>query len=325
MKEYLIRSETLEVKFLDFGGRITSIKSAYYDGNLVLAYPETLSADGAYAYPNAAYLTDGNYLGAIIGRFANRIAGGVFSLGGVKYTLDRNDNGINCLHGGNNGYDKRIFNVDCSYSSAALTLHDDDGAFPGNVDIKVKYSVIGSSLMIQYNAVTDKPTVINLTNHTYFNPSGDIGDCEARFNADFYTPLGENMIPDGKIESVAGTTFDFREYKKINRGVGVSDGRGFIGSDYDHNFIVNGTGLRQAAEVYMPKTGLKLAVTTDMPGFQFYTGAFLNEPFSRNEGFCLETQFYPDTPNKAGFPSCVVNPEKPFRSKTIYTFTQGKE
>lgn len=325
MKEFLIRSEMLEVKFLDLGGRITSITSPHYEGNLVLSYPERVSNDGNYTFPSAMYLSDNNYLGAIAGRYANRIANGAFALEGTEYALDKNDNGINCLHGGVAGYDKRVFNVDCSYSSALLTLFDGEGIFPGNADAAIRYSVTGSSLMIRYLVKTDRPTVINLTNHTYFNPNGNINDCEARFDADYYTPVDKKMIPTGEIKSVVSTPFDFREYKKIGRDINCGDEQLKIADGFDHNFVINGGGLRKAAQVYMPATSLTLTVTTDMPGFQFYTGNFLREPFMKREGFCLETQYYPDTPNKPNFPPCVAAPGKPFRSKTIYTFSQDKQ
>lgn len=322
MRQYVLQSEFLEVKFLDLGGRITSIKSPFFDGNLCLAYPEETDGEGD-SLPSDSYKTDNLYLGAVVGRYANRIANAAFTLDGVEYKLDKNDNGKNCLHGGYNGYDRQTFKVDCSHSSAILSLTDREGIFPGNVDVKIKYYVLGSSLMVTYLAKTDKPTVINLTNHTYFNPNGDIDDCEAVFNADYYTPVDKYLIPTGEITAVDSTPFDFREYKRIGRDINHG-GQLDITSGYDHNFIINGEGLRQAAKVYMPDTGMTLTVTTDMPGFQFYTGNFLDGYFSKREGFCIETQYYPDTPNKPAFPSCVITPEKPFRSKTVYTFSQGK-
>lgn len=324
MKEYVVKSEYLEVKFLDTGGRITSIEAPHFYGNLVLAYPRALTRDGSSYLPSPLYEEDSRYLGAIVGRYANRISNAAITLDGKEYPLDGNDRGINCLHGGNRGYDKMRFNVDCSYSQAILTAYDKEGIFPGNVEVRIKYMVVGSSLIISYFTKADKKTVINLTNHTYFNPNGDINDCEALLNADYFTPVDENLIPTGEIKSVEGTPFDFREYKKIGRHIDCGDKQLEIASGYDHNFIINGEGLREAARIYMPETETTLTVNTDMPGFQFYTGNFLEGDFSKREGFCIETQFFPDTPNKPGFPSCVITPERPFRSKTIYTFSNGK-
>ncbi|MFA7099561.1 MAG: aldose epimerase family protein [Eubacteriales bacterium] len=328
MKQYAIENEYLSLKFLDLGGRITQIKPVFFDGNLVLAYPEIQPRPEGNALPNPAYLDDKFYLGAIIGRVANRISGGVFSLGGTAYTLDKNENGVNCLHSGKDGYHAKVFEVFPSSSSAVLTLRESGGGFPGKLFVKIKYALIGSSLSISYFAQTDSPTPVNLTNHMYFDPSGLIGDCEAKFFADFYTPA-DGMIPTGEILPVAGTPLDFREYKKIGADID-SDSKTMKGSNgYDHNFVIKGYNqdenkLLAAAEVYMPNPDITLSVTTKSPGFQFYTGNFLSDPFEKRSGFCVETQFFPDTPNKSNFPACTVTPDKPFRSKTIYTFTKGR-
>ncbi len=322
MKIYSISDEYLEVKFTDFGGRILEINSVYSPYNLVLQYPPIYDANDVKHQDEDGYENDDMYIGAIAGRYANRIANASFSLDGKPCRLDDNDNG-NCLHGGFDGYSSRHFDVECSHSTAMLTLYDEEGIFPGNVEVKIKYSVIGSSLMIQYQAKTDFPTVINLTNHTYFAHNGSIDDCIAHFNADFYTPLGENMIPTGEIRGVFGTPFDFTSPKEIGKQINANDIQLAKAGGFDHNFVISGEGLRKAASVYMPVNGVTLTVSTTMPGFQFYTGNFLHEPFEKREGFCLETQYYPDSPNKDNFPSCVFTPEKPFRGKTIFSFTPG--
>lgn len=322
MKVYSISDEYLEVKFTDLGGRILEINSIYSPYNLVLQYPAIYDANDVKHFDDDGYENDDMYIGAIAGRYANRISGAAFTLENKKYRLFDNDNG-NCLHGGNEGYSSRYFDVECSHSTALLTLTDDSDMFPGSVDVKIKYSVIGSSLMIQYQAKTNSPTVINLTSHTYFAHNGSIDDCVAVFNADHYTPLGENMIPTGEIASVKGTPFDFTTPKTIGSEIYANSVQLNKAGGFDHNFVINGEGLRKAAAIYMPENGVTLTVSTTMPGFQFYTGNFLHEPFENREGFCLETQYYPDSPNKPNFPSCVFTPDKPFRGKTIFSFAPG--
>lgn len=324
MREYQIQSETLIVKFLDLGGRITCIKPAFYGENLVLSYPETFTGGGAFSHPNQAYEDDKYYLGALIGRFANRIAGGTYERNGVLYRHEKNDAGKNLLHSGKDGYHARRFDVACSHSRAVLRLRDKEGPFPGNVDVTVTYMVLGGSLILQYKAKTDKDTVINLTNHTYFDPKGDINDLEVLFHAQQYTPVDEHRIPTGEIKNVAGSVFDFT--KGENLGAMFARGGEILApfGGYDHNFVLPGKGLRRFAEIYMPKPDITLSAFTDLPGFQFYTGNFLDAPFTRRQGFCLETQFFPDSPNQKNFPPAAFTPEKAYSSKTIYTFTAGK-
>ena len=309
---YRIEDEYLSVEFSDLGGRITSIRSAFCDFELVLGYSE-----------ESAYYGDDMYLGAIIGRYANRIGGAAFELGGKKYELDKND-GENCLHGGFATYANKRFAVSASHSTALLTLEDPHGAFPGDVKVKVKYSVIGSSFIIQYQAECTENTFINLTNHTYFAHNGDIKDCVAYFDADSFTPVDQALIPTGEIRPVAGTVFDFTYPRYIGDGIDSDDVQISYAGGYDHNFVINGSGIRRAASVYMPVNDMTVSVTTNAPGIQFYTGNFIHEPKEKREAFCLETQYFPDTPNKPGFPQCLCSPEKPFRSKTIYSFAKGK-
>lgn len=308
---YDIENEFLRVIFSDYGGRIMSISSSLCDNELACAYH---NADN--------YYTDEMYLGALIGRYANRIGGAKFVLNGKTYELDKNDN-ENCLHGGKESYAYRHFKVDASHSTAILTLEDKSKMFPGTVNVKIKYSVIGSSLIIEYYAVPTEETYINLTNHVYFAHNGSINDCIAQINADSFTPVGADLIPDGRILPVKGSPLDFTYPRLIGEGIDSDDEQIKYAGGYDHNFVINGTGLRRAASVYMPENDVTVTVTTNMPGLQFYTGNFMSFNKEKREAFCLETQYFPDTPNKPNFPSCLFTPEKPFRSKTIYTFSKG--
>ena len=309
---YTIEDEYLSVKFLDLGGRIMSIRSSLCDNELVCGYEDYES-----------YQTDRMYLGALIGRYANRIGNASFTLNGKTYVLNKNDN-ENCLHGGNESYAYRTFSVEPSHSTAVLKLEDKRGMFPGDVSVKIKYSVIGSSLIIQYLAIPSEATFINLTNHVYFAHNGNIGDCIAYINADAITPVGPDLIPYGNIMPVKGTPFDFTYPRLIGENIDSDDEQIKFAGGYDHNFVINGSGLRRAASVYMPENDITVTVTTNMPGLQFYSGNFMDDPKEKREAFCLETQYFPDSPNKPGFPSCLFTPEKPFRSKTIYTFCKGR-
>ena len=309
---YRIEDEYLSVEFSDHGGRITSIRSAFCENELVVGYTD-----------EAEYLSDDMYLGAVIGRYANRIGGAAFSLGGNEYELDKND-GENCLHGGDSTYAHKLFKVEASHSTALLTLDDTHSRFPGDVKVKIKYSVVGSSLMIQYLAECTENTYINLTNHTYFAHNGNINDCVAVIDADTFTPINGSLIPNGELRSVIGTPFDFRYPRFIGDWIDSDDEQIRYAGGYDHNFVINGSGLRHAASVYMPANDITLSVTTTAPGVQFYSGNFMHEPKEKREAFCLETQYFPDTPNEPLFPQCLFTPEKPFRSKTIYSFAKGK-
>lgn len=321
MRLYSISNEYLEVVFTDYGGRIVEINSKFCPYNLVLSYRHATDDDGNFGGENG-YLSDEFYLGAIVGRYANRIKNGCFTINGEAYSVHQNEN-KNCLHSGKECYAYRTFKVDCSSSTAILALKDESKYFPGNVDIKVKYSIIGSSLMIQYTAKPNIPTPISLTNHSYFSPNGSIDDCIARFYASAYTPTDSENIPYGTILPVHNTPFDFTYPKRIGDSINSDDILPVNAKGFDHNFVIDGDGLRLAGSIFMPVNNITLNITTSAPGFQFYTGNYLEGDFSLREGFAFETQYFPDSPNNPDFPSCIFTPDNPFKSKTIYSFQPG--
>ena len=263
------------------------------------------------------YLDNDGYFGASVGRYANRIANAEFTLNGAVYKLTANE-GKNTLHGGV-GFSKRRFGVTgVGESSVCFEITDTDlnDGFPGNVTASVEYKLTDDNrLIISYTAESDKDTVLNLTNHSYFNLAGrgDILGHELKINADKYLPVDEELIPTGEIRPVDGTDFDFRTRRTI--------GKGF----YDHCFVLNGA---DCAELYDRQSGRKMIVTTDMPAVQFYAGGATGvrkgkngEVYGKNSALCLETQFYPDSPNRPDFPSCVLMAERRYSSQTVYEFT----
>ncbi|MBD0837449.1 aldose epimerase family protein [Streptomyces sp. TRM68416] len=297
----------VRVRVLTYGGIVQSVEVPDREGvagNVVLGFAELT---GYLAHP-------GPYLGALVGRFANRIAGGRFPLDGRTYALARN-NGPNCLHGGERGFDKRVWDaepVEHGVRLSRVAPHGEEG-FPGRLEVSATYTLDASgALRIAYEAVTDAPTVVNLTNHSYFNlaGSGHAGGHELRLDASRYTPVDADLIPTG-VESVHGTDVDFRAARKV-------------GSGYDHNFALD-KGVTEApvevAELYDPSTGRVLTVATTEPGLQLYTADHLEEPFAPGEGIALETQHFPDSPNRPDFPSTVLRRGGVFRSQTVYGFT----
>jgi len=294
-------------------------------GNIILGYD---SLQG--------YLQKSNpYFGAVVGRFANRIGGARFTLDGKEYTLADNDRG-NSLHGGLKGFDKVIWNVDqVNDSSVALSYTSRDGeeGYPGTLNARVVYTVNAkNALTIDYTALTDKKTPVNLTNHAYFNLSAGkdstiLGE-ELFLNASKYTPVNDSLIPTGKIVTVAHTPMDFEKSKKIGTDIDRVKG------GYDHNFVINrkDSGLSLAAELYDPGSGRQMSVWTTQPGIQFYTGNFLNGKLSGRNGvrvqqhgaLCLETQHFPDAPNQPGFPNVILSPGQVYHEKTVYSFSVKK-
>jgi aldose 1-epimerase len=322
-----------EAAVTNYGGIVTSLKVP--DRNGVLA-DIVLGFDSA-----AGYLKPHPYFGALIGRYANRIAGGRFRLDGVEYTLARN-NGENHLHGGVRGFDKVVWNArDVSSGRAAIlelsySSKDGEEGYPGNLDVTVRYSVTeGNELKIEYTATTDKDTILNLTNHSYFNLAGqggtDVLSHEVKLDADRFTPVNSGLIPTGETRDVAGTPFDFRQPHRIGERIDLPDEQLKLGNGYDHNFVVTGTPgvLRPAARVTDSASGRVMEVLTTEPGVQLYTGNFLDgsltgksgKIYLRRYGLCLETQHFPDSPNKPQFPSVVLKPGQTFRSTTIYRFS----
>ena len=280
-----------------------------------------------------------DYQGVVVGQYANRIKGGKFSIDGVEYNLTKNDNGITCLHGGGE-YSSAVWEgAKTSDKALTFTHFSKDGAdgFPGNVKASVTYELTDNDeLILTYNAVSDKKTVINLTNHAYFNLNGfDCGDIlnhDLQINADYFTPIDETSIPLKMAESVENTPFDFRNTKKIGKDINNTDCIQIKnGNGYDHNFIINnfdGT-LKTCAVAKGDKSGIKMEVKTTLPGVQFYTGNFLDgtilgkeeKPLTKRCSFCLETQVFPDSPNHQDWCKCVYDKNEVYKSQTVFAFS----
>jgi len=314
-----------EVTVTNYGGAVTSLKTPDRDGNfgeIVLGF-ESLDD----------YVHNPRYFGALIGRHANRIAAGKFSLNGSDYQLPQN-NGANHLHGGFKGFDKRVWNVRESEKTLYLTYFSKDGeeGYPGNVTAAVDYTLLDNELRVDYRATTDHDTIVNLTNHSYFNlrGAGTILDHQLTLNADSFTAVSKDLIPTGEIRSVEGTPMDFREGKAIGSEISAAyDQLGFTGG-YDHNFVVNNYdgSLRSAGRLYESSTGRVLEVLTTQPGMQFYSGNFLDGTlvgrngvaYVKYSGLCLEPQHFPDAPNHSSFPSTVLRPGEEYRQTTVFRF-----
>ncbi|MET7472858.1 aldose epimerase family protein [Streptomyces sp. NPDC005648] len=307
VRRWTLERAGVRVRILSYGGIVQSVEIPDRDGrtgNVVLGFA---GLDGYLDHPEP-------FLGALIGRYANRIAGARFPLDGVTYALEPN-NAPNSLHGGPGGFDKRVWDVtpagEYGVRLSRVSPHGEEG-FPGRLDVSATYTLDASgSLRIAYEAVTDAPTVVNLTNHSYWNlaGSGDASGHELRIAAARYTPVDADLIPAG-VADVAGTRFDFREGRKVGAG-------------FDHNFVLDGgvtEAARGVAELHDPASGRVLTVATTEPGLQLYTADHLSEPFAPNDGVALETQHFPDSPNRPDFPSTVLRPGEVFRSETVYGF-----
>ena len=325
---YSLKSEKLEAAITNYGGIVVSLKTpdrAGRIGDVVLGYD---NLDG--------YLKASPYFGALVGRYGNRIANGKFVLDGHEYTLARN-NGQNALHGGLQGFDKKVWTARIDGDGVSLSYRSRDGeeGYPGNLTIHVKYTVAGGDLRIDYEAATDKDTVVNLTNHSYFNLAGqgqgDVLKHEVTIAADRFTPVDKGLIPTGELRSVAGTPFDFRTSHAIGERINQNDEQLKLGGGYDHNFALNyiDGSPALAARVYEPSTGRVMEVLTTQPGMQFYTGNFLDgtitgksgKVYRKRYGFCMETQHFPDSPNQPRFPSTELKPGQEYRTTTIYRFS----
>jgi len=273
------------------------------------------------------YVRCPRYFGALIGRHANRIARGRFTLDGVEYQLPCN-NGVNHLHGGFKGFDKRVWDVRESEKALHLSYFSKDGeeGYPGNVTASVDYTLLDNELRVDYLATTDRDTIVSLTNHSYFNlrGTGTILDHELTLIADAFTPVSKDLIPTGEIKSVEGTPMDFRKAKAIGSELAN------VAGGYDHNFVLNDWdgSLQLAARLHEPVTGRTLEILTTEPGMQFYSGNFLDGSLiGRNgvayelyTGLCLEPQHFPDAPNHSNFPSTVLRPGEEYKQTTIYRF-----
>jgi aldose 1-epimerase len=322
----LTNSSGMHVSVLNYGGTVTKLIVPDKNGNqgdVVLGFD---SFDG-YLQKNDPYF------GSLVGRYANRIANGKFTLDGKTYTLAGNDHG-NSLHGGNKGYDKVIWMAEkLGDTSLKLIYQSKDGeeGYPGNLTAQVIYTLgSNNSLKLDYMATTDKATPVNLTNHCYFNLSAGkdstILNHELQLNADKYTPVNDKLIPTGKIADVKGTPMDFRSPKSIGKDIQNVKG------GFDHNWVLNRTGnsLEKAATVYEPNSGRYMEVFTTEPGIQFYSGNFLDgtlqhtkdaQKYVQHGALCLETQHYPDSPNEPSFPNTILKPGETYRHTTVYKFS----
>jgi aldose 1-epimerase len=325
---YTLKNGALEARIITYGGIVISLKVPDKSGksaDVVLGYD---SLDG--------YLVKGPYFGAIIGRYGNRIAGGKFALDGKTYSIPPND-GPNALHGGPRGFDKVVWKAKEIPRGIELSHVSPDGdqGFPGTLTALVRYTLSGKDLKIEYSATTDKNTVLNLTNHSYFNlagqGNGDILKHQVKLNAGRFTPVNDVLIPAGGLATVEGTPFDFRKSTAVGARINDDNEQLRRGKGYDHNWVLDSGGgkLAEAAEVYEPTTGRVMQVWTDQPGVQFYTGNFLDGTITGKDGkvyqqraaLCLETQHFPDSPNHPNFPSTELKPGQKYHTVTIYRFS----
>lgn len=324
----ITNSSGISATILTYGATINEFFAPDRNGELADVLVGFDSVEGHEKYSD--------YEGMTVGRYANRLENGEFSIDGVKYQAVKNENGITCLHGGSE-LSTAVWNaLIVDDNSLEMTYHSPDGAmgFPGNVDFKVTFTLFeDNSLKLDYYAVSDKKTILNLTNHAYFNLAGggDVLGHELMINADAYTPTDERSIPTGEIRPVDSTAFDFRQAKPIGRDIGNDDPQLVMCKGYDHNFCLN-DGDGPAITAYEPTSGRFLEVFTDLCGVQLYTGNFLDgtkpgkqgKPLIKHAGFCLETQFYPNTPNIPEFPQCTYEAGEPFKSTTVFRFSAKK-
>ena len=318
----LTNERGFEVSITNYGGAVVSLqapdrKGTY--GDVVLGFDKL-----------ADYVRNQLYFGGLIGRYANRIARGRFSLDGVEYQLSQND-GPNHLHGGVRGFNKRVWEVIDPLADAGRTLtlqylsRDGEEGYPGNLRARVTYTLAANELRIDYEAMADRDTVVNLTNHSYFNLAGrgDILTHELTLHADAFTPVTEDLIPTGEIRAVASTPWDFTQGKAVGKDLAAAGG-------YDHNFVLNDYdgSLRTAVRLYEPVSGRVLEILTTQPGVQFYSGNFLDGTLTGKGGMvynkyaalCLEPQHFPDSPNHPNFPSTVLRPGELYRQVSVYRF-----
>ncbi len=341
VERYVLRSDVLEVAVLTYGGIVQSLHAPDRDGG---------RADVVLGFADMRRYEDASpYFGALIGRYANRIADGRFDLGGRTYQLPVN-NGPNSLHGGTEGFDKRIWDAEELPGAAgvrlSLTSDDGDQGYPGRLEVAVTYRLDGDSLRLDYEARNAEPeggleTVVNLTNHSYWNLGGEacgsVAGHELQLRASHYTPVSATAIPLGEPAPVEGTPFDFRTPTAIGDRWREGDAQLAAVGGYDHNLVLDGAsdgapeheGLPLAATVHDPGSGRVLEIFTDQPGVQFYSGNQLmgtllgkgGRLYRQGDGFCLETQHWPDSPNHPDYPSTVLRPQETFRTSTVHRFT----
>jgi len=330
---YSFKTENeMEVDIINYGGIITSLKVPDKKGeikDIVLGYNKLED-----------YITESPYFGSIVGRYGNRIAKGKFNLNDTEYTLVTN-NDENHLHGGNIGFDKVVWKAETKIDSNSSSLilkylsKDMEEGYPGNLDTTVTYEITNdNSIEITYQAQTDKTTIVNLTQHSYFNLSGDFNQSilnhNVIINADHFLPVNKSLIPTGDKSDVSMTPFDFRNFKKIEKDINANDLQLNYGNGYDHCWVLNDykKGYRLIASAFDEESGRLMEVYSDQPGLQFYTGNFLDGSLPQKKegfykfrsGFCMETQHFPNSPNQSNFPSVTLNPNEKYHSKTSYKF-----
>ncbi|OIN56633.1 aldose epimerase family protein [Arsenicibacter rosenii] len=331
---YVLKNKDIQVAITNYGGRIVGLLVPDKNGkptDVVIGFNKVGD------YQNAAEV----FYGPIIGRFGNRIAKGHFTLDGKEYTLATN-NGANHLHGGPGGFHARVWDakqIDDKTLELSYVSKDGEEGYPGNLTVKVVYSLTDDNgLKIDYTATTDKNTPVNLTNHAFFNlngeGSGTINNHQLTLFADRYSPVDSTLIPLGEPAPVAGTPFDFRKSTAIGARIGEQNEQLKFGGGYDHNFVLNktGNGMTKAAEVIGDQSGIKMDVMTTEPAIQFYGGNFMTgkdtgkygKPFNYREALCLETQHYPDSPNKPSYPTTILKPGQTYRQTSVYLFSTVK-
>jgi aldose 1-epimerase len=322
---YTLKSPMLEARVLTYGGILQSLRAPDRSGQF---------ADVVLGFDTfEPYIANPAYFGAVVGRYANRIAHAKFSLEGKPYALYKNDSD-NTLHGGKHGFDKAAWKAKRIDNGVELTHVSPDGdeGYPGTLTTTLRYTLTGNALRIEANATTDKPTVLNISYHSYFNLSGqgrgDILHDVLQINASRYTPVDAGLIPTGELASVAGTPFDFRKPTEVGARIGANHEQLTRGRGYDHNWVLDHAPgeIAIAAEVFDPVSGRVLEVSTDQPGIQFYTGNFLDgslagkdgRVYQKRYGLCLETQHFPDSPNHPDFPSTELRPGQRYHTVTVY-------
>lgn len=326
----LANTNGMSMEVMDYGGIIASLTAPDREGNY---------QDIVLGFDNLQQYLDGHpFFGALVGRYGNRIAGAKFSLDGQEYTLVQN-NGENHLHGGTKGFDKKVWDSEVEETGDGPMLrlsttseHLEEG-YPGALQVTVTYLLRNDdALVIDYQATTDRPTIINMTQHSYFNlnpQSENILDHQLEINADQYLPVDQGLIPLGSAENVEGTPFDFRQQYTVGERINEDNEQLKIGGGYDHTWVLNGPAdrLKLAAVLYDPATGREMTVETSEPGVQFYSANFLNgslkgkgKAYVKNAGLCLETHHFPDSPNKPEYPSVRLDPDDTYHSTTIFKF-----
>ena len=323
----LANNAGMKVRFINYGAIIVGIDVPDRQGRVGDVVLGHNSLEG--------YLNRSRYFGALVGRYANRIAGGRFSLNGIDYQLATN-NGANHLRGSVKGFDKVVWAAKETNDGFQLKYFSQDGEenYPGNLEVFVTYTLNDASeLRIEYVATTDRDTIVNLTNHSYFNLAGDgtVLDHKLQINADAFTPMDIRLIPTGEIRPVSETPMDFTSSHAIGARIDQSYEQLQIACGYDHNFVLRGKlgNLRTAASIYEPTTGRVMEVLTTQPGMQFYSGNFLNgsivgkggTPYVKNCACCFETQHFPDSPNQPSFPTTVLKPGEQFQQTTTFKFS----